>query len=95
MILFLLFNSLWCVGLFVVCQEPFLLHRPAAWLRHRLPSALHKPLFSCPTCMASAHSLPAVLSGQCPLWTWPFYALALAALNHIVVKVFYLDDGAS
>lgn len=37
--------------LHVTTWEGHIFHRPANWLREKLPESLQKPLFDCPICM--------------------------------------------
>jgi len=55
LILLLIFNSLFIIGFHLSTQEG----EVNAWvdnLCHNLPEYIKKPLYDCPTCMASVHS---------------------------------------
>lgn len=94
LIVLLIVNSLYCVGLWLATGEDMILERPAMWLSERVPEFWLKPVFGCPTCMASLHSI-------LPFWLYsPFtvesvllyiiYVPALATLNSLIAQRF--DD---
>lgn len=53
----MVFNALFIVGLHLSTGNDMLLEKPARWIDKRIPYWWTKPLFNCPTCMASVHSI--------------------------------------
>lgn len=74
----LLINSLYICGLHIATSEGYIL---SAVNNIALPQWVKNPLFACVTCMASLHSIPFFIYFDYSLELWPFYALALAAIN--------------
>lgn len=94
LIVLLVVNALYCVGVWLATGEDMILERPELWLSERVPEFWLKPVFGCPTCMASLHSI-------LPFWLYsPFtvesvllyiiYVPALATLNSLIAQRF--DD---
>lgn len=52
----LLINALYIVGVYLAFGNDMILEPVGNWLEERIPYNLTKPLFNCPTCMASLHS---------------------------------------
>lgn len=95
LIILLFINSLYCVGLWISTGEDMIFERPALWLSQRVPEFWLKPLFGCPTCMASVHSiLPFWLfnpmEGYETVLLYIIYIPALATLNSIIASK--IDD---
>jgi len=95
LIILLVINSLYCVGVWLATGEDMIFEKPALWLSERVPEFWLKPIFGCPTCMASLHSI-------LPFW-WMFHTVntqtvllyiiyipALATLNSLIAQRF--DD---
>jgi hypothetical protein len=62
-------------------------HRPAKYLKSRLPEWVCKPLFSCPVCMSSVWSLVFLGVFGIPDWEFiPVIILMVAGLNTIIVS---------
>lgn len=88
--LLLLINALAIIGIYLATGEDMILSRPAMWLEYRLPEFWLKPVFGCPTCMASLHSilpfwLTHDLTWQNGLW-YLIYIPALATLATIITR---------
>lgn len=90
MITLLLFNALFIVGLHLATGEEMIFNKPALWIETKVPYWMTKPLFNCPTCMASVHSI-------LPYWycheltlinagAYVFYVFALAGLSTILAR---------
>lgn len=94
LIILLVINSLYSVGIWLATGEDMIFEKPALWLSERVPEFWLKPVFGCPTCMASLHSI-------LPFWLFSpmsshsallylIYIPALATLNSLVAQRF--DD---
>lgn len=57
LLLLMLFNSLYIVGVYLATGQDMVFERPARWIESKIPYWITKPLFNCPTCMASVHSI--------------------------------------
>lgn len=57
MITLLIINALFIVGLHLATGEEMIFNRPALWIERHVPYWATKPMFNCPTCMASLHSI--------------------------------------
>jgi hypothetical protein len=58
-----------------------------AWVKSIL-----KPIFACPTCMASVHGTAiffAFVLGYLPLIMWPVWCICLCGLNFIIQNIIY------
>jgi len=80
------FNSLFIIGLNVVTEEGYILGFIEVLGNKYLPEWLQKPLYGCPPCMASIHSIYYwffVDFTPINLLIYPGYILALAGLNAI------------
>lgn len=90
LLLLLIFNALIIAGLWLSTGQDMIFERPARWLEERVPEWWLKPLFGCPTCMASVHSiLPYWLSHDYSteaLIIYLLYIPALAALATFVTN---------
>lgn len=79
------FNSLYCVGLHITTRKNHLFHFID---NNNWPDWVKKPLYDCPTCMASVHG--SIVYWVVMEWTlgnlyiWPFYLFALCCLNTYV-----------
>jgi len=89
-LLLMLFNALYIVGFYLACGNDMIFDRPARWIEMRIPYDLTKPLFNCPTCMASIHSIV-------PFWisydvsietviTYLIYVGGLATVSTLIVN---------
>ena len=90
MIELIILNALYIVGFHLATGEDMILNKPALWIEQRIPYWLTKPLFNCPTCMASVHSIVPYfyindLTTQ-NLLIYPFYVCALAGLSTILAR---------
>lgn len=89
-VLLLLINALAIVGIYLATGEDMILSRPAMWLEYRLPEYWLKPVFGCPTCMASLHSiLPYWLTHDLTTYNvllYLIYVPALATVATIITK---------
>ncbi len=57
LLLLLLFNALYIVGVFIATGNDMILERPARWIERYVREPYTKPMFNCPACMASLHSI--------------------------------------
>lgn len=93
MILHLLINALAIIGLHVATWNEMIFARPAAWLENRLPYWYTKPLFNCPTCMASVWGTTYFAIYKPAGWLhYPVYILALAAIATFLTKLLPEDE---
>lgn len=81
----MLINAFAIVGIYLSCGDDMIFDKPARWFEMRIPYYWTKPLFNCPTCMASVHSvLPFWFINE---WSWVsvglylIYVPALAGLS--------------
>lgn len=89
-LLLMLFNALYIVGFYMACGNDMIFDRPARWIEMRIPYDLTKPLFNCPTCMATVHSiLPFWLSYEISIetvLTYIIYVFALSTVSTLIVN---------
>jgi len=57
LLILMLFNALMIVGIYLSTGNDMIFERPARWIEGNINYTLTKPLFNCPTCMASVHSV--------------------------------------
>jgi len=89
MLLTVLMISLITIGIFVTTWENMIFYKPAKWLKSKLPEWLHKPLFSCPICMASFWTLFLVsIFDIRKLIYSPIIILLVAGLNTIFLSIY-------
>lgn len=90
MITLLLFNALYIVGFHLATGEEMILNKPALWIEQKIPYWMTKPLFNCPTCMASVHSIIPYWYGQSftmeAVIVYIGYVCALAGLSTILAR---------
>ena len=98
----IILTSLWCMGLFVSGNDPYILFPVRKWIAERLGGVyvidggegffefesnlaedVFKPIWGCPTCMASVWSIPFVwLFGE---WQYlPIVIVCSAGLNFVI-----------
>ena len=63
-----------------VAQEDGMVLHFLTKLWGKLPTFLHKPLFTCPICMVSAWGMPAALWMGANTWMLPVYVLGAAGI---------------
>lgn len=91
MITLLIINALYIVGLHLATGDEMIFSKPALWIETKVPYWVTKPLFNCPTCMASVHSIV-------PYWymtefsidnaiIYVVYVFALAGLSTILARL--------
>jgi hypothetical protein len=96
-IMFLIFNSLYIVGLRLAFEEDMIFEKFNEWGEEYL-GKLWMPIGGCVTCMASIHSWPYLLryidwsNWQRGLLDAVIYICALAAVNTIIQKKLINDD---
>lgn len=67
------------IGAHVAQEDGMVLHfLTKLWAK--LPTVLHKPLFTCPICMVSAWGIPAALWMGANPWMLPVYVLGAAGI---------------
>lgn len=85
LLLLMVLNALVIVGFYLSTGNDMIFEKPARWIETKISYTLTKPLFNCPTCMASVHSI-------LPFWlchdfsyanmvTYLFYIPALSAVS--------------
>ena len=91
----LLINAFAIVGFHLATEKGMILHFIREWCV-MLPESIQKPLYDCPTCMASLHSIyvywlayfilndTQYIPFQWAFMVYPVYILALAGLATIV-----------
>jgi len=89
--LLLIANAFIILGFHLATKEGMILHFVEKAC-NRIPDFWCKPIYACPTCMASAHStylfIPIAYICQISFWLYPIYILALAGLSTIVYKIY-------
>lgn len=88
-LLFLLLNSLLCLGVYLAMQPGMVGGSLGSWLGHHL-GKLYDPIAGCITCMGSVWSWPYLVAFGFD-WIYVLYIPALAALNTIIYNK-YLHD---
>lgn len=88
LLIILLLNAFLIAGIHLATYDEMIL----VWLHYiGLPSWLEKPLFDCPTCMASVHGtyvyLLALSYINLPLWGLVLYIPVLAGISTLVWRV--------
>lgn len=88
----LVINSLVIIGFWRAAQPGMIFK----FLEDYVPDGLKYPVYECPVCMASFHSfIPYWIVNDFTLQSviiYPFYILALAGLNALVVNYFFPDE---
>jgi hypothetical protein len=80
--------SLLTVGIYATTWKGMIFHKPAKYIKNRLPEWVCKPLFSCPVCMASVWSLVFFAVFGLPEWPFiPVVILMVAGLNTVIVSL--------
>lgn len=81
LLLLMIFNAFLINGVYLSTGDQMLLERPARWIESKVQYWITKPLFNCPTCMASVHSiLPFWMSYELNGMTALTYLLYIPAL---------------
>lgn len=96
----LLIGVFWIWGVKALFLPQFIFGKIGLWIESRSPVWLIKPLYTCPTCMASVHgTLVFILFNPgpfwdypSPLWQWPIFCVCLAGLNFIISEFLYESD---
>ena len=57
LLLLMLFNAFLINGIYLSTGQDMVFERPARWIEGKVKYWVTKPLFNCPTCMASVHSI--------------------------------------
>ena len=76
----LIINSFICIG-FNIATEPGMILNWIEKLLEKAPLWLQKPIYLCPMCMASVHSLWVFPTLDLPWHYWFGYTLALCGIN--------------
>ena len=82
----LIINSFICIG-FNIATEPGMVLNWVEKLLEKSPLWLQKPIYLCPMCMASVHSLWLFPSLNISWWLYPGYVLALCGLNALTYGI--------
>lgn len=78
LLLLMLINALAIIGIYLSFGEGMIFRGLGLWIEKKIHYDLTKPLFNCPTCMASIHSI-------LPYWcSYDFNA------HNVVIYVFYV-----
>lgn len=83
-------NSIMIIGLWQACKEGMILGFIRDYIKE--DSTLATPVYLCPTCMASIHSLPFFVLSDISVFIYPIYILALAGVNSIVTNIVRFDE---
>lgn len=67
--------SLWCFGVYAIFDSRHLLGRLGGWLQRKIGITACRPLFLCPTCMASFHGIT---------WAVYFYGLSFKIIPFVI-----------
>jgi hypothetical protein len=90
LILLMLINSLAIVGIYLSFGKEMIFFRLGLWVEKNIHYDLTKPLFNCPTCMASVHSvIPFWMTYELSYQTvllYIIYVPALSAISTLVAK---------
>jgi hypothetical protein len=82
----LLINCLWCLGVHVLLTYEFsIVNKFGNYFEMYLPEWIHKPLFTCPPCMASIHGVLFALPAYHLSLAIPIHLVCLCALNTLVI----------
>ncbi len=84
-LIILLLNSLFCIGIYNACNDGMILHFVTKW---KINPWISKPLYDCVYCMASVHSIAFALYIGLTWYEWLFYIPILSAANGILYGVF-------
>jgi hypothetical protein len=88
LVLIALTVSLASIGAYTTTWKGMIFHRPAKYLKGKLPQWICKPLFSCPVCMSSAWTLLYFAVFGFPDWMFvPVAILMVAGLNTVIVSL--------
>jgi hypothetical protein len=88
MILFTLIISLCTVGVHATTWEKMIFHRPATWLKRKLPVWIYKPAFDCMICMSSVYSILFwIIFGTFNIIYLPVVILTVAGINAILTAI--------
>lgn len=94
LILLLLFNACAIIGIHLAFGEDMIFERLGHWIESKIPYDLTKPLFNCPTCMASVHSiLPYWLTHDFNTESLLWYLIYVPALAYVATRLGQLIDG--
>lgn len=89
----ILVNALAIIGLHVSTWDDMIFDKVARWVELRT-GRLSKPLFNCPTCMASVWGVTYwLLFHPCSLLFLPVYILAVSASATFLNRLLPTDDG--
>lgn len=80
-----------CIFIHVVLTwEGMFAYKIGQWIKERISDNLAKPLFSCPTCMASIWgTFFWFISGGSFTWWWVVACMALSGINTIASALIY------
>jgi len=79
--------SLCTTGLFAATWKGMIFHRPATWLKQRLPVLLFKPVCGCLICMSSIHTIIFWLFFRFNVLYIPVIILAVAGINTVITAI--------
>ena len=85
-LLLMLFNALYIVGFYLACGNDMVFDRPARWIEKHIKYWMTMPIFNCPTCMASLHSIVPY---------WMSYEVCQDSVLIYVIYVFALSTVAT
>ena len=81
-LLLMLVNALAIIGIYLSFGEGMIFRRLGLWVEKNIHYDLTKPLFNCPTCMASIHSvIPFWMSYEISEATILLYIIYIPALS--------------
>lgn len=93
MIYHMILNALAIIGLHLATGDEMILDKPARYLEVKLPYWMTKPLFNCPTCMASVWGTVYYIAFQpSNILHYPVYILGLAAIATFMTSLLPKDE---
>lgn len=93
LLLHILLTATAILGLHVATWDDMILNKPASWCNANLPYLLNKPLFNCPTCMASIWGTAYFITYNPAGWVYyPVFILAVSATATFLNRLLPTDE---
>lgn len=75
---------LWIFGIYTLFEKGMILGRLGDWGAKLMPKWATKPLYDCPSCMASFHGTIIWFGTNGDLWRWPIFCIVLCGCNRLL-----------